>query len=69
MATKLWPGDYGAARAPMALTGSLSRMQVDHIDLFLMHWPKCRDGVDRKRCLQETWRYGFDDKIEGLFRI
>ncbi len=53
----------------MALTGSLSRMQVDHIDLFLMHWPKCRDGVDRKRCLQETWRYGFDDKIEGLFRI
>ena len=57
LATKLWPGDYGSTRTPMALRDSLDRLQTEYIDLYMMHWPKCKDGVDRKACLQETWRY------------
>ncbi len=56
LATKLWPGDYGRFSTPVALTGSLDRLQTDYLDLYLMHWPKCMDGVDRKQCLQDTWR-------------
>ena len=57
LATKLWPGDYGsAASTSAALSGSLARLRTDYLDLYMMHWPKCRDGVDRKTTLQETWR-------------
>ncbi len=56
LATKLWPGDYGATKTPAALSGSLHRLQTDYLDLFMLHWPKCLDGVDRRSCLQETWR-------------
>lgn len=35
--TKLWNSDHG--RAEEAFDESLSRLGLDHIDLFLMHWP------------------------------
>jgi diketogulonate reductase-like aldo/keto reductase len=35
--TKLWNADH---RAPLeALRASLDRLQLDHVDLWLMHWP------------------------------
>jgi diketogulonate reductase-like aldo/keto reductase len=47
--TKLWNDDQGADRALRAFEGSLKRLQLDYVDLFLLHWP-----VAGKRL--ESWR-------------
>lgn len=37
--TKLWPGQYGYDEALRGFNGSLSRLGVDYVDLYLLHWP------------------------------
>lgn len=37
--TKLWPGQYGHDGARHGFEGSLTRLGLDYIDLFLLHWP------------------------------
>ena len=37
--TKLWNDDHGRARARAALEASLDRLGLDHVDLYLVHWP------------------------------
>lgn len=53
--TKLWNDDQGADRAPRAFEASLRRLELDYVDLFLLHWP-----VPGKRL--ESWRV-----LEKLF--
>ena len=38
--TKLWNDDQGRKRAPAAFESSLNRLGLDHVDLYLIHWPK-----------------------------
>ncbi len=47
--TKLWNSDHGYEAALRAFDESLSRLGLDHVDLYLIHWP-----VPRLR--EETWR-------------
>ncbi|HEX3828726.1 MAG TPA: aldo/keto reductase [Sporichthyaceae bacterium] len=37
--TKLWMTDYGYATALRAFDASLRRLGLDHVDLYLLHWP------------------------------
>lgn len=37
--TKLWISDLGRAAARDALHASLDRLGLDHVDLYLIHWP------------------------------
>jgi diketogulonate reductase-like aldo/keto reductase len=37
--TKAWPNHHGASDLPAALQGSLDRLGVDRVDLYLLHWP------------------------------
>lgn len=37
--TKLWLGDYGYDEALKAFEASLSKLGLDYIDLYLLHWP------------------------------
>ena len=37
--TKLWPGQYGYDEAMRGFDGSLSRLGLDYINLYLLHWP------------------------------
>jgi diketogulonate reductase-like aldo/keto reductase len=47
--TKLWNADQGYDSALKAFDASLARLGLDHVDLYLIHWP-----VPRKRL--ESWR-------------
>ncbi|MDH6141238.1 MULTISPECIES: aldo/keto reductase [Kitasatospora] len=37
--TKLWIGDYGQDAALRAFDLSLRKLGLDHVDLYLLHWP------------------------------
>lgn len=35
--SKLWPSDYGLTKTPVAIDKMLARLQLDHLDLLLLH--------------------------------
>ncbi len=47
--TKLWNSDQGYDSALRACAASLERLGLDHVDLYLVHWPM-------PKYLRETWR-------------
>ena len=58
--TKLWSGALGYQSALESFDASLSRLGLDYVDLYLIHWPAPFGGNDdvetnRKR-RQDTWR-------------
>ena len=46
--TKLWNDDHGYDNTIEAFNKSLNNLQVDYIDLYLIHWPN--------KLIAETWR-------------
>ena len=44
--TKLWVADYGYEPALKAFDASLRRLDLDYIDLYLLHWPTPTDFDD-----------------------
>ena len=49
--TKLWNADQGHDATLGAFEASLERLGLDHVDLYLIHWP-----VPREDRFIETWR-------------
>lgn len=58
--TKLQPSD--ADRADDAIEASLRELELDHVDLWLIHWPPGRGGSPR------TWQRMLDARAAGLAR-
>lgn len=52
LVTKLWNDDHGYRKTIEAFNKSLERLQVEYIDLYLIHWPNKLNA--------ETWR-AFED--------
>eukprot|EP00090_Calanus_glacialis_P025013 TRINITY_DN3885_c0_g1_i1.p1 TRINITY_DN3885_c0_g1~~TRINITY_DN3885_c0_g1_i1.p1 ORF type:complete len:286 (-),score=89.24 TRINITY_DN3885_c0_g1_i1:442-1224(-) len=50
--TKLWPDYYGNKACMEATSLSLSKLNMDYVDLYLLHWPGARNSQE----LLETWR-------------
>lgn len=48
LVTKLWNDDHGYDNTIRAFNKSLERLQVDYIDLYLIHWPN--------KLNSETWK-------------
>ena len=48
LVTKLWNDDHGYDKTIKAFNKSLERLQVDYIDLYLVHWPN--------KLNSETWK-------------
>ena len=49
--TKLWNDDHGYDQTLRAFDASLARLELDHLDLYLVHWP-----TPKRDTYVETWR-------------
>lgn len=63
--TKLWNDSHRAADARAAIEGSLEKLGLDHLDLYLMHWPATLKYGD---AFVEAWDAMQEFKAEGLAR-
>jgi 2,5-diketo-D-gluconate reductase A len=61
--TKCWNDDQGYEQAKRALAASLERLEMSHVDLYLIHWP-----VPAHDRYVETWKAFIDARAEGLAR-
>lgn len=67
--TKLWNDAHGYEEAKAALKISLDKLQLDYLDLYLIHWPNPVNLRDRWQSANaETWR-AMEEMVEaGLIR-
>lgn len=64
LSSKVWKTEMGYKETLAAFERSLSRLQTDTLDSYLIHWPKqTPDAADWKETLRETWR-----AMEELYR-
>lgn len=61
--TKCWNDDQGHDQAKRAFKASLERLELEHIDLYLIHWP-----VPAHDLYVETWQAFIELQAEGLVR-
>jgi diketogulonate reductase-like aldo/keto reductase len=61
--TKCWNEDQGHEQARRAFDASLARLEVDYVDLYLIHWP-----VPAHDRYVDTWRAFVELRDEGLIR-
>lgn len=67
--TKLWNDAHAYEEAKAALKASLERLQLDYLDLYLIHWPNpvsLRDSWQSANA--ETWRAMEEMVEEGFIR-
>jgi 2,5-diketo-D-gluconate reductase A len=61
--TKCWNDDQGYDKAKRACRASLERLELSHLDLYLIHWP-----VPAHDLYVETWKAFVELQQEGLVR-
>ena len=55
--TKLWNDDHGYEKTLEAFNKSLNNLQLDYIDLYLIHWPN-KLNADTWRAFEELYKKG-----------
>ncbi|OKL54334.1 oxidoreductase [Bowdeniella nasicola] len=60
LTTKLWNKDHGRGNVRAAFEGSLERLGVDYVDLYLIHWPCPKDDL-----YIETYQAMIELRAEG----
>eukprot|EP00980_Cylindrotheca_fusiformis_P030902 scaffold25611_cov122-Cylindrotheca_fusiformis.AAC.1 len=77
LTTKQWRAYHGYDRTKECLAKSLERLQVDYVDLYLIHWPgpnnfkrdeAAKTLADMEQLRSETWRAMEDSVDEGKCR-
>ncbi len=63
LTTKCWNSDQGHEEARRAFATSLERLEVDYLDLYLIHWP-----VPARDRYVETWKVLAELREEGQVR-
>jgi 2,5-diketo-D-gluconate reductase A len=61
--TKCSNDDHGYDQAQRALKASLERLGLDHVDLYLIHWP-----IPSRDKYVETWKAFIEMQAQGLTR-
>jgi|SRR5271165_241923 len=63
LTTKCWNDDQGYEQAQRALEASRARLEMEHVDLYLIHWP-----VPAHDLYVETWKAFIELRERGLTR-
>lgn len=68
--SKLWNDRHAPEAVVPALRESLARLQLDYLDLFLIHWPvgQFENGTFDSTDYAETWKGMIDAKNRGLVK-
>lgn len=67
--TKLWREHLGYASAKKEFGNSLSKLGLDYLDLYLIHWPANARNYDNwQKTNAETWRAMEELQAEGKIR-
>jgi diketogulonate reductase-like aldo/keto reductase len=56
--SKVWNTDQGYKTTLAAYEASLERLQMDYLDLYLIHWPKGKRSVETWKALEEIYEKG-----------
>ena len=55
--TKVWNTEQGYENTLHAFNNSLQRLNMDYVDLYLIHWPVTKDYADEwQNRIKETWK-------------
>lgn len=55
--TKVWNTEQGYENTLRAFDNSLKRLNIDYLDLYLIHWPVTKDYADEWQSrIKETWK-------------
>lgn len=69
VASKVWMDEMGYAETKQALERTLNRLQVDYLDLYLVHWPRrAENDTDWKQRDLETWSAMEDLHSQGKIK-
>ncbi|SHK46734.1 aldo/keto reductase [Chryseobacterium polytrichastri] len=60
--SKLWVQDFGYEKAKAAFQKTLDRLQLDYLDMYLIHWP-CGDFLGSWKAMEELYHEG---KIKAI---
>lgn len=66
--SKMWKSEMGYENALQALQNTLKRLQMDYIDIYLIHWPRSTPEADWKKETAETWKAMEEAYEEGKVR-
>ena len=61
--TKLWNSDHGYEKALKAFDISLEKLEMDYVDLYLIHWPVTGLRMDSWRALEQLY---FEGKCKAI---
>ena len=67
--TKIWRENLGYAQTKTAFEESLSKLNLDYIDLYLIHWPANSRNYDNwQKTNADTWRAMEELRAEGKIK-
>lgn len=66
LTTKLWMGDYGYDRALRAFDASLTKLGLDYVDMYLLHWPVPAKFDDTVAAYQAAERLLADGRVRAI---
>ena len=64
--TKLWPRQYGYDEAIRGFDASLSRLGLDYVDMYLLHWPVPTDFVATVQAYKAIEKLRTDGRIRAI---
>ena len=67
--TKLWRDNLGYNQAKIAFQESLDKLQLDYIDMYLIHWPaNAKNYTNWQKANADAWRALEELKADGLIK-